>query len=106
MTALKPSDLPFRFDAEACAYLIEIIEAMMTRFGITREEAIARIAHEWSHVDAIIGEDLMYHELPSYWAHHFYFGKASFWWVKPEVRATLNLPDLKPLPLPEPRERK
>ena len=98
--AIQPADLPFRTDREALDYLREIVECMMTNFGITAQEAIGRIAKAWSNLDSIVGhDDLMYHELPSYWAHHFYFGKSSFWWIAAEKRKEMGLPVLKPIPI-------
>ena len=99
MLHVSTSDFRFDTDAEALDYLRGVIETMMTSFGITREEALGRINVVWSPVGAVTGpEDLMYHELPVYWANHFYFGKESCWWLDEDRRQELGLPPLAPLP--------
>ncbi len=50
-------------------YLWEIAEEMAERFGISRAEAVARIAHEWGDMTFEPENDLIFHELPEYWAH-------------------------------------
>ncbi len=90
------SDFRFATDEESVAYLRDIVETMMRSFGITREEAIGRINQSWADVPAVAGEDEIYRELPAYWANHFMFGKASFWWIRD--RDAHALPPLKPLP--------
>lgn len=99
MIKVENSDFKFETDEESITYLVEIIEIMMTRFGITSAESKGRINNSFSHLSTIIGEEeFIYREFPSYWANHFYFGKESFWWVEGEERENLNLPKLKPNP--------
>ena len=100
MIRVSGDDFDFETDEEAQEYLQSIVEAMMRKLGITRDESIARINSSWSHVDKVVGEDdYMYHELPGYWANHFYYGKESYWWLDSPKRSELGLPPLSPLAL-------
>jgi hypothetical protein len=51
----------------------EIAEEMVSRFDISRAEAVARInaAYEGAEIEPY--PDLMCHELPEYWAYGLYF---------------------------------
>ena len=97
---LKMSKEDFRFgtDEESLAYLVEVVELMMTRFGIKKAEAVLRINRSFSHVEAVTGEDdIIYSEFPIYWANYFYYGKESYWWLDPAQRTEMNLPKLRPI---------
>lgn len=98
MIPVTSADFTFATDDESLAYLRNIVEEMMRRFGITPAESIGRINRAWSHVPAVVGEDEIYREEPGYWAHHFIFGKASFWWLSPAERERQNLGPLRRLP--------
>ena len=105
MIRVSADDFDFDTDEDARDYLQSIVEAMMRKFGIPRDEAIARINSEWSHVSKVVGEeDYMYREMPGYWANHFYYGKESFWWLDPPKRSEMGLPPLSPLPLQPPTD--
>ncbi|MFF7791937.1 hypothetical protein [Streptomyces sp. NPDC007991] len=54
-------------------YFREIADELVTRFGISRAEAVARIneAYEGAEIDPY--PDLMCHEEPDYWAFGLYF---------------------------------
>ena len=62
---------------------------MVDLFGISLQEAVARVNRHWSQVDAdgrvprvwIVGLDLVYHEGPDYWARRIYYGPNCQWWV-------------------------
>lgn len=58
-------------DAEAEAFCGEVADAMVTAFGVTRQEAVARINRQWSSI-WIVGLDLAYHKTPEQWAKHIY----------------------------------
>jgi hypothetical protein len=54
-------------------YFREIADEMVSRFGISRPEAVARInaTYEGSEIEPY--PDLMCHELPEYWVYGLYF---------------------------------
>lgn len=98
MIKINKKDLNFRTDKESLQYFIEIVEIMMKRFGLPKQEAIGRINKSWNHVEEVVGDDWIYREFPFYWANHFYFGKESFWWIENvEERVSKGLSVLKPL---------
>lgn len=69
------STFVFPTDAGTEAYCHEIANAMQLYLGITQEDAIARINEQWKHT-SLLGElDLVYHEMPDYWAKWIFFGK-------------------------------
>ncbi|MEV5592561.1 hypothetical protein [Streptomyces sp. NPDC052496] len=51
------------------AYLRDIADEMVQRFGIPSAEAVARINHAWSGLVFDDDNDLIFHELPEFWAH-------------------------------------
>ena len=69
-------------DDAALRFCREIAEAMMTAYGISREEATARINRAWSEPDDsgrtprvwIVGLDIVYHESAEHWAADIYGG--------------------------------
>ncbi|WP_410812224.1 hypothetical protein [Micromonospora sp. 067-2] len=87
-------------DTEALAFCENIINAMTTGYGISRNEAVARLNKHWSHADPpgrvprvwIVGLDIVYHEEAESWAALIYYGPDSRWW-DPETSQ-------QPLPLP------
>jgi hypothetical protein len=93
-------EFPCAGDAEALGFCREIAEDMVTTFGITQQEAVARINRQWSdpatdgHTPRIwiVGLDIVYHELPEYWAKTIYYGNDFYWWA----------PGATPTPLPPP----
>lgn len=89
-------------DDEADAFLDEICAELQSLFNLSVSEARARIEQGWRHLgDAEFGgaEEIAYHESPGYWAHNFYYGKDSFWWITGTDRETLQLAALAPIPL-------
>ena len=62
-----------RTSAESLEYLYDIADEMVQQFSIGRMEAIARINQQW-HGQDLSGEDeLLFHELPYYWALRIYY---------------------------------
>lgn len=69
-------------DAEALGFCWQIADEMVTLFGISLQEAVARVNRHWSQPGAdgqvpgvwIVGLDLVYHEEPGYWARRIYYG--------------------------------
>jgi len=80
-------------DEQSRKYLLRIAEEMVNFFGITEEEAIGRINRYWDNQE-IMGDDLIYHELPSYWAKTIYSGN-DLWWLKEKQGEPI-----KPIPYP------
>jgi hypothetical protein len=84
-------------DAKAARFCEEIADHMTENFGISRDEAVARINWHWPGNRRrptvwIVGTDIAYHQDPATWAAHMYYGRDSSWW----------LPDANPTPLPPP----
>ena len=79
----------------------DIVEEMVTRFGVSRAEAVARVNRRWSDVDPgdrgpriwIVGLDIVYHEDAAFWACDIYYGHTDWWKRKPGTT---------PEPLPPP----
>jgi hypothetical protein len=67
-------------DAEALSFCGEMADAMVSSFGVARDEAVAHINRRWSHSWPrgrssrvwVVGLDIVYHETPEYWAAHHY----------------------------------
>lgn len=105
MIRVESQDLDFETDDETLNYFVEIVENMMTRFGITSREAIGRINSEFSPLKKITEEDDygLYREFPAYWACDIYFGHQSYWWVDKLDRIKLGLQNLEPKPYTGPK---
>lgn len=93
-------EFPCAGDAEALAFCWQVAAEMVDLFGISLQEAVARVNRHWSQAGAdgrvprvwIVGLDLVYHEEPDYWARTIYYGPNCFWWVPGQ--------ELVPLPPP------
>ena len=94
-------EFPCAADTDALEFCREIASLMQKQFGISKEEAVARINRQWSEPlhdggvnprTWIIGLDVVYHEEAEHWASDIYFGHDSCWW----------LPGAQPTPLPPP----
>lgn len=77
-------------DQDAALFFGEILEDMVSRFGITQEDAAERIVkacagrppgrgHLLPGPDAFVGNHLIYHEAPEYWSQSVYHGRRDFW---------------------------
>jgi len=93
-------EFPCAGDAEAMAFCWQVADEMAVLFGISLQEAVARVNRHWSQAGAdgrvprvwVVGLDLVYHEEADYWAHRIYYGPDSLWW----------LPGQQLIPLPPP----
>jgi|CXWL01.1.fsa_nt_gi hypothetical protein len=85
-------------DIGAEEFLDEIAEYLVEHFGVSLVEARARIEAGWAHFPeghlTLESESLVFHEEASYWAHNFYYGSSSFWWITGEARQKHGLPPL------------
>ena len=88
----------FTTDDEGERFCYQIYMAMMSQFGISKEEAIARINQEWEK-RSLVGQSIAYHKVPEEWAKEIYWGHDSYWWIEGEKREELKLPPLTPQPL-------
>jgi hypothetical protein len=61
----------FTVDSDAYDFCMTIANTMAQKYGISLEEAIKRINRLWVG-DEIVGDDLIYHRLESWWADHIY----------------------------------
>lgn len=87
----------FVTDDQSAEYCKDIIEKMVSLFGIGTEEAIGRMNDYWRRASFLGPDDLIYHEDTDYWAYTLYYGSGSMWWLNP--------PELKPLPYPKNRRK-
>ncbi|MFE6163321.1 hypothetical protein ACFQ7F_30910 [Streptomyces sp. NPDC056486] len=62
-----------RLDDGMLEYFREIVDEAVTRFGISRAEAVARVNERYGGVEISPYPDLMCHELPEYWAYGLYY---------------------------------
>jgi hypothetical protein len=87
-------------DAEALAFCWQVAAEMVDLFGISLQEAVARVNRHWSQPDGdgrvpmlwIVGLDLVYHEEPDYWARTIYYGPNCDWWVPGQALIPLPPP--------------
>ncbi|ROO62337.1 hypothetical protein EDC02_4313 [Micromonospora sp. Llam0] len=67
---------PCAGDAQALAFCEEIADLIVSRYGSTRDAAVAVVNQQWSEAEPggrtprvwIVGSDIVYHETPEYWA--------------------------------------
>jgi hypothetical protein len=64
------SQFSFRTDVESEQYCREIMDVLMSAYGLSQSEALHLLNKGWKGLD-FLGEDLIYHELPEFWAEHF-----------------------------------
>ena len=88
----------FPTDDEGERFCYQIYMEMMSQFGMSKEEAIARINQHWEK-RSLVGMSTVYHRTPEYWAKEIYWGHDSYWWIEGEKREKLKLPPLAPQPL-------
>lgn len=62
-----------RLDEGMLQYFRYIADEMVSRFGISRAEAVARINAAYEGADIEPYPDLMCHEFPEYWAYGLYY---------------------------------
>ncbi|WP_406443184.1 barstar family protein [Streptomyces sp. NBC_01613] len=62
-----------RLDSRMLEYFRDMAEEMVSRFGISRAEAVARINERYGALDISPYPDLMCHELPQFWAYGAYY---------------------------------
>lgn len=75
-------------DNEALAFCREVAEEMVRAYGISEDEAVARINRQWSDPGEdgvtpriwIVGLDIVYHETAEFWAGLIYYGGEGRWW--------------------------
>jgi hypothetical protein len=60
--------------AEVEKYLDDIADDMVSRFGIPLREAVARINEHWEGLTFEEEDDLIFHELPDFWADLIHYG--------------------------------
>jgi hypothetical protein len=63
-------------------YLDDIADAMVSRYGIPLAEAVARINEHWEGLafEEEDDDDLIFHELPEFWAGLIYYGRDAPHW--------------------------
>jgi hypothetical protein len=91
----------FPTDDEGDRFCYQVYMEMMSQFGISKDEAIARINQQWEK-RSLVGMNIVYHVVPEEWAKTIYWGHDSYWWIKGGVREELKLPPLTPQPLRKP----
>ncbi|MFD4477414.1 hypothetical protein ACFWPU_15060 [Streptomyces sp. NPDC058471] len=70
---LQRSAFVMRLDDGMLEYFGEIVDAAVTRFGISRAEAVARVNERYGHLEISPYQDLMGHEMPEFWAYGLYY---------------------------------
>lgn len=66
-------------------FMAELISEMCKRFSIGRDEAVEIINGHWGHFGHFEDDDLIFHEMPEYWAVRIYeeYAKDFYRW-RPE----------------------
>jgi hypothetical protein len=72
-------------DVEALSFCRQIAQEMVAMFGVSPQDAKARVNRQWSQPARngraprvwIVGLDIAYHQTPQYWARHIYSEQAS-----------------------------
>jgi hypothetical protein len=73
-SATRTEEFLIRLDAEWLDYFRAMADVLVARFGISPAEAVARINESYATAEIKpMGEDLLGHELPEFWAYHLYF---------------------------------
>ncbi|MEW2610191.1 hypothetical protein AB0937_08250 [Streptomyces sp. NPDC047880] len=62
-----------RLDEGMLEYFRDMADEMVSRFGISRAEAVARINERYQDSEISSYPDLMCHEPPEYWAYGLYY---------------------------------
>jgi hypothetical protein len=83
------TEFDFQTDDEGREFCELIIQEMISRFNISKEEAVGRLNDTWKGL-TIGKDDIVFHEDEEFWANSIYYGKDSQWWLNPPI--------LKPLP--------
>lgn len=73
---------------EAEEYLDEIVDDMVNRFGIPPAEAVARVNRHWDGKTFDSEDDLIFHEMPEFWADLLYYGDGVPYWDPEADRST------------------
>ncbi|MYT31701.1 MULTISPECIES: hypothetical protein [unclassified Streptomyces] len=76
-------------------YLDDIANDMVTRFRIPLAEAVARINRHWEGKTFDSEDDLIFHEMPEFWADLLYYGAEVPYWDPDADRSKWN-----PIPAP------
>ncbi|MHA5050162.1 hypothetical protein [Streptomyces sp. SD15] len=85
-------------DEGMLAYFREMAHEMVTRFGIARAEAVARINRAYSGREFARYPDLMCHELPEYWAYGLYFKPNACRLPDDDPDTDLSMREVRPAP--------
>ena len=85
--------LRMQTSSHAREFIGRIVDQMVDRFGISRDEAVARVNDAWGHLDHIGDDDLIFHETAEYWARTIYYGKDSHWWLGGEGPSAGSVPE-------------
>lgn len=83
-----------KHDADALAFLQEIEDALVECFDdVTAEDANRRV-NEWSRFgdEPIVGDHMIYHESPVYWAKSIYYGRRDWWREHPDEHHYASAP--------------
>ncbi|WP_036940641.1 hypothetical protein [Pseudobacteroides cellulosolvens] len=62
----------FNTDIESSMFLKDILIELISRFPLSQSEGIELINYSWKHIDAILKDDIIFHESPEYWASTLY----------------------------------
>lgn len=65
--------------AEVAELLGEIVAALRVDAGIGEDEAVARVNHQWGHLDLSSDDDLLLHDDAEHWAAVVYYERVPDW---------------------------
>ncbi|MCC9307272.1 hypothetical protein LN042_09180 [Kitasatospora sp. RB6PN24] len=81
-------------DEEMRSFFSEIADEMVTRCGIDRAEAVARLNESWGPLTFEPYPDLVCHESTEYWAYRLYYDDVLSW----DEQADRSEWEVRPLP--------
>jgi hypothetical protein len=91
-----------RLDEGMLDYFRDMANEMVSRFAISRAEAVARINDRYQNAEISPYPDLMCHELPEYWVYGLYYYPDEAGRLPTGDDESIDLSVLKVRPAPEP----
>lgn len=85
-------DFAFKTCYEAQTLCEAIVSEMVRLFGISEEEATARVNRQWGHLELTDPQDIVFHEDEEFWAKDIYFGHDSAWWIDESAARPVPFP--------------
>ncbi|MEV0294519.1 hypothetical protein [Nocardia sp. NPDC050710] len=86
------SRFTFRTDDDSEEFFTAIAEEMVAVFGISEDEAIARINYQFDGQAMVGSDNVIYSEPEDFWARDLMYGHHTFWWRDEDAATPLPFP--------------